>query len=137
MVKILELVISIKNNSKSITMKYKSKTKIRALIVAGLLAFNLSGCTREIKGYSNSSVADIGGYENTCLRIEEFKEKLQEDFIKYDVILDKTSDEFISSITIDGINVSIELTDESSVSGELQNLTISDVTFEKLYVYLQ
>lgn len=116
-------------------MKYKSKTRIKALIAAGLLTFNLSGCTREIKGYSNSSQAQINGYEDTVLRIEEFKKKLQEDFTKASVILDKTSDEFISNITIDGIDVSIGLTDGSSVSGELQNLAISDVTFENLYVY--
>jgi len=69
------------------------------------------------------------------LRIEEFKKKLQENFTKASVILDKTSDELISNITIDGIDVSIGLTDGSTVSGELQNLAISDVTVENLYVY--
>lgn len=44
-------------------------------------------------------------------------------------------DKFVSSIVIDGTNVSIKLIDGSDVSGTLYNLEISDITLENLYIY--
>lgn len=117
-------------------MKYKGNSKIKALIAAGLIALNASGCKKEIQGYKETSnVTEAYAYEDTLLEIEDFKKKLQEDFLKANVVLDKTSDKFISNITIDGTNVSIELIDASIVSGILENLTMSDITFENFYIY--
>ncbi len=127
-------------------MKYKGK--IKYLLVAGLLALNLSGCKGKIQGYSENiptkTIEDIENNdgknekykENTePLKEKTFKEKLQEDFKTGKIILDKTCNKFISSIKIDGRNVSLELVDGSQVSGDLENLKITDVNFENFYIY--
>ena len=114
-------------------MKYKGKTSMKVLMAAGLMALSLSGCDRPIKGYSD--IEQIENFENEFLGIEDFKKKLQEDFLKMDVTLNKSSDEFVSSIIIDGTDVSIELTDGTTIAGTLHDLSMSDVTFENFYVY--
>lgn len=133
-------------------MTYKSKIGIKTLIAAGVLTLNVSGCGREIHGYSNNipenisieeqenNIKNLSSEENEIDLIEneeikELKEKLVRCFETNNLILDGTMDEFISSIVIDGTNVSIELSDRSDVSGTLYNLEISDITLENLYIY--
>ena len=57
---------------------------------------------------------------------------MKESFENLTLTLDETSDKLVSSIVIDGTNVSIELVDGSEVLGDLYNLEISDVTLENL-----
>ena len=117
-------------------MKYKGKAKIKALMVAGLLTLNLTGCKREIQGYSNitqEEVMDESQEKNKTL--EEFKEELQEEFETNTITLDETANSFVSSITVDGRNVCIELNDGSEFSGDLDNLDISNITLDNLYIY--
>lgn len=134
-------------------MRYKGKNQIKALIAAGLLTLGLSSCSKPIQGYTipeekpeivennkeNEHKAEveelIDSTEKRYEDIEEFKETLKEGFKKVGVTLDKASDEFVSSIVIDGTNVTIELVDGSQVSGTLYNLQIFDVNFENFYIY--
>ena len=126
-------------------MTYKGKTRIKTLLVAGLLAFNLSGCKREIQGYrnntqKNTTIEETENERNIQASIEnekiqEFKEKCKESFETFDLTLDETADELISSMVIDGTNVRIELKDGSDISGILNNLQISNLTLENLYIY--
>lgn len=130
-------------------MRYKGKIGIKTLIAAGLLTLNLSGCKREIKQYINIQQEYTNSEEQTKnkenagnievlvedIEIEEFKQKLKESFETNELTLDETTDKLISSIIIDGTNVSIELYDKSKVSGDLCNLKIFDVTLENLYIY--
>lgn len=115
-------------------MRYKGKNKIKALIAVGLLTFNLSGCKREIQGCIKGT-QENATIENQEKDIEEFKKSLKESFENLTLTLDETSDKLVSSIVIDGTNVSIELVDGSETSGDLYNLEISDVTLENLYIY--
>lgn len=134
-------------------MRYKGKNQIKALLAAGLLTLGLSSCSKPIQGYTipeekpeivennkeNEHKAEveelIDSTEKRYEDIEEFKESLREGFKKSGVTLDKASDEFVSSITIDGTNVTIELVDGSQVSGILYNLQMSDINFENFYIY--
>lgn len=139
-------------------MKYQSKIRIKTLIVAGVLTFNMQGCGKEIYGYSNNLPQNVRNQEQESnienanskeqesyeeiesnlienKEIAEFREKLETYFETNNLILDGTMDEFVSSIVIDGTNVSIELSDGSDVSGTLYNLEISDITLENLYIY--
>lgn len=119
-------------------MKFKGKNKIKFLIAAGILSAGLSGCKtdRDIKGYVDTAKIETSVANKTeSLEIGEVKKILQEGFSKSDVILDEMCDEFISSITIDGTNVSVKLSDESIISGTLHNLTMSDISLENFYVY--
>ena len=54
-------------------MKYEGKIKIKTLIAAGLLAFNLSGCNREIQGYKNIETQKTSNVD-TQIEVEKFKE---------------------------------------------------------------
>lgn len=55
-------------------MMYKHKWRIKVLLAAGLLAFNLSGCKKEIQGYSNPTLKTLE--YNT--RVEEVKKRIEE-----------------------------------------------------------
>ena len=130
-------------------MKYTRKTRIKALIAAGLLAFNVSGCKKEIRGYSHdmqeevmseeqeTNHENIDNIENLVENAElaKFKKELAASFDNFTLTLDETTNEFVSSIIVDGTNVSIELIDGSKVSGTLYDLEISDLTLENLYLY--
>lgn len=127
-------------------MRYKGNKRIKALIAAGLLAFNLSGCKREIDGYKvpteKTAISEnikrdeaIDTTEVDTIALENFREKLERSFETFKVTLDKSSDQFVSSIVIDGTNVSIELIDGSDVSGTLDDLEMTDISFENFYIY--
>ncbi len=126
-------------------MKYKGR--IKYLIAAGLLAFSVSGCNKEIqenntniqKNTINSNQENTNDYkeqtEQEKLEMEQFYEELKISFAKGEVILDKSSDKFISNILIDGRKVSIELVNGKEIWGFLDNLEISNVNFENFYIY--
>ncbi len=118
-------------------MTYKAKGKIKLLIAAGLLTFNLSGCKKQIHGYYNAvqeSIKDIDSLvENK--KIENFKKKLEEGFEAHTLTLDKTANKLVSNVVIDGTKASFELKDESEISGTLYHLEMTDVSLENLYIY--
>lgn len=134
-------------------MRYKGRNQIKALLATGLITLGLSSCSKPIQGYTipkekpeivennkeNEHKAEveklIDSTEKKFEGIEEFKESLSEGFKKSGITLDKASDEFVSSIVIDGTNVTIELVDGSRVTGTLYNLQIFDVNFENFYIY--
>ena len=126
-------------------MKYKGR--IKYLIAAGLLAFSVSGCNKEIQGNNTNIQKNTinSNQENTNddkeqteqekLEMEQFYEELKRSFGKGEVILDKSTDKFISNIVIDGRKVSIELVNGKKIFGFLDNLEISDVNFKNFYIY--
>lgn len=118
-------------------MKYEGKIKIKTLIAAGLLAFNLSGCNREIQGYKNIETQKTSNVD-TQIEVEKFKEceqKLKEGFETHNLSLNAEDDELISDITIDGTDVNVKLENGNELSGTLYDLKISDITLENLYIY--
>lgn len=117
-------------------MKYKGK--LRYLLAAGLLTLNITGCTGDVNKCSNiprKTRNIILEKPKTQLLIETFRNDLQKKFSTGNVTLDKSSNEYITDIVIDGINVNIKLIDGSEVSGKLENLEISNVNFENFYIY--
>ena len=118
-------------------MKYEGKIKIKTLIASGLLAFNLSGCNREIQGYKNIETQKTSNVD-TQIEVEKFKEceqKLKEGFETHNLSLNAEDDELISDITIDGTDVNVKLENGNELSGTLYDLKISDITLENLYIY--
>lgn len=118
-------------------MKYKGKTKIKTLIAAGLLAFNLSGCSREIQGYTNVEPRKTSNVE-IQIDVEKLKkceQKLKKGFETHALSINVEDNELISDITVDGTDVNVKLESGKEISGTLYNLKISDITLENLYIY--
>ena len=118
-------------------MKYKGKIKIKTLIAAGLLAFNLSGCSREIQGYTNVEPRKTSNVD-TQIEVEKLKkceQKLKKGFETHALSINVEDNELISDITVDGTDVNVKLESGKEISGTLYNLKISDITLKNLYIY--
>ena len=130
--------------------KYKGK-KITSLLLAGVMTFNSCFFPRQISGYQSPSkekTHEVGEIPKpsqdselnnlqkklTSFDYDEFRQNLKEQFSLSSVTLDEESDEFISSIYVDGINVKIILTDGSSVEGKIKNLKLGKLHLDDLYI---
>ena len=130
--------------------KYTGK-KLTSLLLAGVITFHSCSFPRQISGYQSPSkekTHEVGeipktGQDNelnnlpkklTSFDYDEFRQNLKEQFSLSSVTLDEKSDEFISSIYVDGFNVKIILTDGSSVEGKIKNLKLGKLHLDNLYI---
>ena len=67
--------------------------------------------------------------------LQNFKEKLKRQIQFSDVSLGAKDDKYINSITLDGKTIIVTLIDQTSISGEIGNLSLEDINVQDLYIY--